>query len=120
MTILRIVPNLAAADPDGLAAFYGSVFGLAPVMEAGVIVASAAPGEARVQMSFARAGGSGTPVPAVSIEEDDLEAALTRARGAGARISYGPVTEPWGVRRFFLQDPEHNLINVLSHIEEPT
>ena len=73
-----------------------------------------------MQMSFARDGGSGTPVPAVSIEVDDLDAALARARGAGATITYGPVAEPWGVRRFFLQDPEQNLINVLSHIEVPT
>ena len=29
--------------------------------------------------------------------------------------AYGPVNEPWGVRRLFLRDPAGHLINVLEH-----
>jgi catechol 2,3-dioxygenase-like lactoylglutathione lyase family enzyme len=43
---------------------------------------------------------------------------LARARALGAPIPHGPVTEDWGVRRFFLQDPEGNLVNVLTHQTE--
>ena len=38
-----------------------------------------------------------------------------RMLGAGVAIEYGPVEEPWGVRRFYLSDPFGKLINVLSH-----
>ena len=30
-------------------------------------------------------------------------------------IEYGPVTEPWGVTRFYVRDPFGRLINVLEH-----
>ena len=33
---------------------------------------------------------------------------------AGAEIVYGPVTEEWGLRRFYFRDPAGNLINVVN------
>lgn len=38
-------------------------------------------------------------------------------KDAGFNIEYGPVDEPWGVRRFYVRDPYHNLVNILTHIE---
>lgn len=49
-----------------------------------------------IQISFASEGGSGTPVPDLSIEVDDVEAALDGMRRAGFPIEYGPADEPWG------------------------
>jgi predicted enzyme related to lactoylglutathione lyase len=46
---------------------------------------------------------------------DDLEEVQRRAVQSGAEIVYGPVKEPWGVRRFFLRDPFGNIVNVLRH-----
>lgn len=111
----RIVPNLTARDPAALAAFYGAVFEMDVAMNHGFIVTVAGEGTQGVQLSLASDGGSGTDVPALSIEVDDIDATLTRARAAGAAIRYGPVDEPWGVRRFYLTDPEGHLINVLAH-----
>jgi len=34
---------------------------------------------------------------------------------AGFRIEYGPVTEPWRVRRFYVRDPFGRLVNILEH-----
>ena len=67
------------------------------------------------QISFAREGGSGTPVPDLSIEVDDLDEVLQRAKAAGFAIEYGPQQEPWGVRRFYVRDPFDRLLNILSH-----
>jgi len=36
-------------------------------------------------------------------------------RNAGVPLVYGPVTEGWGVRRFFVRDPLGKLINILQH-----
>ena len=58
---------------------------------------------------------SGTAVPDMSIEVDNLEEALMRVRKAGIAIEYGPTTEPWGVRRFYVRDPFGKLINILQH-----
>ncbi len=67
------------------------------------------------QVSFAVEGGSGTPVPDLSVEVDDLDEALARVRAAGIAIEYGPAHEPWGVRRFFVRDPFGRRVNLLQH-----
>ena len=68
-----------------------------------------------VQITFAANGGSRAPTPDLSIEVDDLDAALSRVEAAGIPIEYGPVDEPWGVRRFFVRDPFGKLVNILAH-----
>jgi predicted enzyme related to lactoylglutathione lyase len=115
MAVLRIVANRKAEDPATLAAFYRRLFGLDPVMDMGWITTLAAEVAAPVQISFASEGGSGTDVPDLSIEVDDLDAVLARAHDMGTDPVYGPVTEPWGVRRFYLRDPQGTLLNILSH-----
>ena len=68
-----------------------------------------------VQMSVMSEGGSGMPVPDLSIEVDNVEQALSRARKARIPIEYGPADEPWGVRRFYVRDPFGKLVNILQH-----
>lgn len=51
----------------------------------------------------------------MSIEVDDVDAAYARAKGIGAEIVHPLTDEPWGVRRFFVRDPDGHVINVLSH-----
>lgn len=117
MNVRRIVPNIYFPDPSSARAFYSDIFGLDLVMDHGWIVTFAEPGENAVpQLSVASEGGSDTPVPAMSIEVDDLEAVLQRVKSAGIAVEYGPAVEPWGVRRFYLRDPAGTLLNVLQHI----
>lgn len=54
--------------------------------------------EMTTKISVASEGGSGTPVPDLSIEVDSLETALERVKKESIKIEYGPVIEPWGVR----------------------
>ena len=115
MKVLRIVADLPARDPAALAAFYRDLLGLDLLMDHGFIATVGSEDRTAIQLSLASEGGSGTPLPAISIEVDDLDAALRQARRLGATITYGPVAEPWGVRRFFLRDPEGSLVNILSH-----
>ncbi|MCO6419418.1 VOC family protein [Siccirubricoccus sp. KC 17139] len=117
MAVRRIVANIAAKDLALARAFYGKLLGLDIVMDLGWIVIFAAPGPAVPQLSIALEGGSGAPVPDLSIEVDEeLEALHRRALAAGHAVEYGPVTEPWGVRRFFLRDPFGRLVNILTHV----
>jgi catechol 2,3-dioxygenase-like lactoylglutathione lyase family enzyme len=115
MIVRRIVANVFAADPGQARAFYEELLGLEVVMDHGWIVTLAGEGAAMPQLSFASEGGSGTPVPDLSIEVDDVDEAHRRAVAAGSEITYGLTDEPWGVRRFYVRDPFGRLINILAH-----
>jgi catechol 2,3-dioxygenase-like lactoylglutathione lyase family enzyme len=115
MKVKRIIANIAAPDPAAVDAFYRGVLGLDLVMDHGWIRTYAGPATMAVQVSFASEGGSGTPVPDLSVEVDDLDEALRRVRAAGMAVAYGPASEPWGVRRFYVRDPLGRLVNMLQH-----
>ncbi|GKQ54922.1 VOC family protein [Bradyrhizobium sp. Ce-3] len=115
MKVNRIVANVAASDIAAAASFYRDILGLELLMDFGWVSTYGSSETMQVQISFASEGGSGTPVPDLSIEVDDLDEALRRMRAAGIAIEYGPADEPWGVRRFFVRDPFGRLINILQH-----
>jgi catechol 2,3-dioxygenase-like lactoylglutathione lyase family enzyme len=113
--VKRIVSNVATPDVDKAGAFYKEILGLKVLMDLGWIRTYGSSSKMTIQVSVMSEGGSGTPVPDLSIEVDDVEEALTRARKAGIAIEYGPASEPWGVRRFYVRDPFGKLVNVLQH-----
>ncbi len=115
MKIKRIVPNVAVNDIEGAKTFYRDVLGLEIAMDLGWIVTFEAQASMCPQLSTATEGGGGTPVPDITVEVDDLDEALRRFRKAQIAIEYGPVLEPWGVRRFFVRDPTGKLVNILAH-----
>lgn len=55
--------------------------------------------------------------PEISIEVDDVDPVHDRAVAAGADIIYPLTDEEWGLRRFFVQDPDGTVINVTQHAE---
>ena len=113
MAVLRVTPNLAAGRPDESRAFWEDAIGLPVAMDMGWIVTFGAP--RAPQVSVMSEGGSGTDVPAVTFEVDDLDATLAAVRAAGHEVVYGPVDESWGVRRFFVRAPSGHVVNVLAH-----
>jgi catechol 2,3-dioxygenase-like lactoylglutathione lyase family enzyme len=117
MKVKRIVSNIAGADPAAAKRFYQDVLGLDVLMDQGWIATYGSQQLMSVQISVASDGGSGTPVPDISIEVDDLDAACKAMIAAEFRIEYGPVAEPWGVRRFYVRDPFGKLVNILAHVD---
>lgn len=115
MKVKRIVANIETENIAAARSFYQDVLGLDVLMDHGWIATYGSSDEASVQISFARQGGSGTPVPDLSIEVDDVDAALEAMKRAGFAIEYGPADEPWGVRRFYVRDPLGRLVNILAH-----
>jgi catechol 2,3-dioxygenase-like lactoylglutathione lyase family enzyme len=116
MKVKRIVDDVAAPDPSAAKRFYQDIFGLETLMDMGWIATYGSSQSMRVQINFMTEGGSDTPVPDLSIEVDDLDAALARVEKARIPIEYGPANEPWGVRRFFVRDPFGKLVNILVHV----
>ena len=115
MQVKRIVANIAAEDVAAAKRFYQDILGLDVLMDHGWIATYGSSQKMSVQVSIASEGGSGTPVPDLSIEVDDLDTALQRMKKAKVTIEYGPADEPWGVRRFYVRDPFGRLINILMH-----
>ncbi len=95
--------------------FYGEILSLNLLMDFGWIHTYGSSAEMTVQVSALSEGGSGTTVPDISVEVDDLDEALKRMRNARILLEYGPAVEPWGVRRFYVRDPFGKLINILQH-----
>ncbi|WP_414430671.1 VOC family protein [Alcanivorax sp. IL3] len=116
MKVKRIMANLATADPQKAEAFYGDILGLERIMGHGWFRTYGSAETMRVQVSVGSEGGSGRAVPDLSIEVDDLDPALARIQQAGVAVEYGPVSEPWGVRRFYVRDPFGRLLNILQHL----
>jgi len=116
VAVKRIVANIGAERIDCAKAFYADVLGLHIVMDLGWILTFAAEGAVAPQLSIATEGGSGTPVPDLSIEVDNFQEVYHRVLAAGFQIEYGPRTEPWGVERFYVRDPFGRLLNILTHM----
>lgn len=115
MAVLRIVANVAATAPADVQAFYTDLFGLEVLMDFGWIITLGSEAKAKTQMSLMSEGGSGAPVPDLSIEVDDVDSVHDRARRMDSEVIYDLTDEPWGVRRFFVADPTGKVLNVLSH-----
>ena len=117
MIVKRIVVNIATKHVESAKNFYAGILGLQLVMDLGWILTFEAESKAAPQISIASEGGSGAPVPDLSIEVDDLEDVYQRIIAEGLPVEYGPTNEPWGVRRFYVRDPFGRLLNILAHVK---
>ncbi|TIX22159.1 MAG: glyoxalase, partial [Mesorhizobium sp.] len=88
MTVLRIVSNVATASIPDVRKFYTDLFGLDAVMDHGWLVTLASRETTIPQISIASEGGSGTPVPDLSIEVDNVDEVYLRANEIGCRVVY--------------------------------
>ena len=115
MTVRRIVANIAADRVSEVRAFYSELFGLDTVMDLGWVVSLASNETTKPQLGILSEGGSGAPVPDLSIEVEDVDGVYRRAKEMGCKLVHDLTDEPWGVRRFFITDPTGKILNVLSH-----
>ncbi|TIW15065.1 MAG: glyoxalase, partial [Mesorhizobium sp.] len=88
MTVLRIVSNIATDSIPDVRKFYTDLFGLDVVMDHGWLVTLASRETTIPQISIASEGGSGTPVPDLSIEVDNVDEVYLRANEIGCRVVY--------------------------------
>jgi uncharacterized glyoxalase superfamily protein PhnB len=54
----------------------------------------------------------------ITIEVSDIDNIYEEARLSKYEITYPISKEPWGVRWFFIKDPDDITINLMSHILE--
>ncbi|MEU7424605.1 VOC family protein [Streptomyces sp. NPDC048362] len=114
MHVRRVVPNVQSAALPESTEFYG-VLGFEEVMNHGWITTLAATGNPAVQLSLMTEDLTAPVSPDLSIEVGDVDAAYAAMRERGAEIVHPLTDEEWGVRRFFVRDPNGRVVNVLGH-----
>ena len=115
MSIKRVVPDIKSKRMGETRKFYTEFLGFDVAMDMGWALTFASPSNPTAQITLVRAGETATPNPNLSIEVDNVDAVHAKAVALGLQILYPLTEEPWGVRRFFVIDPNGVIINVLSH-----
>jgi catechol 2,3-dioxygenase-like lactoylglutathione lyase family enzyme len=100
MKVKRIVADMATDNLGAARRFYQEVLRLGLLMDQGWIATYGSTEMMNVQISFASQGGSGAPIPDLSIEVDDVDVAFDRMRKSGFQIESGPVNELYGHSAF--------------------
>ncbi|MFC8092478.1 VOC family protein [Streptomyces sp. NPDC057301] len=117
MTIRRIMPDFQVGSEEQMETsrdFYG-LLGFEEVMNMGWVMTLASPANPTAQISFFTEERTAPVVPDLSVEVEDVDAVFAQVRASGAEIVREPRDEEWGVRRFFVRDPNGRVVNVLTH-----
>ncbi len=122
MNIRRAIPILGADDLEQCRRFYSDFLGFEVAMDEQGFTMFRSPSNPTAQVIAAsRTGATMDPrVLAVkmSVEVEDVDAAYADAQRRELRVVYPITDEPWGVRRFFVEDPDGHVINVAGHIAQ--
>ena len=117
MSVRRIVAYAGGRELDASRDFYVEVFGMKVAMEEPVLnLRSPANATAQVVVDALKMQG---PQPSFGVDVGEpaaVDAAHAQVLERGLRVVYPLTDEPWGVRRFFVEDPGGTIVNVLAHI----
>jgi catechol 2,3-dioxygenase-like lactoylglutathione lyase family enzyme len=115
MSIRRVVPNIASDKLDACREFYAGLLGFQVAMDRGWILTLVSPSNPTAQLSVVREDASAPVVAQVTVEVADVDAVHAEAVRRGLELVHPLTEEPWGVRRFFVKDPNGVVLNVASH-----
>jgi uncharacterized glyoxalase superfamily protein PhnB len=91
------------------------LLGFTVAMDMGWVVTFASPANPTAQITLLRGDASSRTVPQVTIEVADVDAIHAEAVQRGAEIVYPLTDEAWGVKRFFVRDPNGIVLNIMCH-----
>ena len=114
MTIRRVVPDISSAVLGQSRQFYQRL-GLVEVMNLGWVITLASPTHPTAQVTLMGPDATAAIQPDVTIEVDDVDAVHAAMVEHGAPIVHPLQDESWGVRRFFVTDPNGRVTNVVGH-----
>ena len=119
MTIRRAVPNLVSGDLATAREFYAGFLGFDVAMDEPGFTMFASPSNRTAQITVADRNqpgqDRGISEAHISVEVADVGALHAEAVRRGLEIVYPLTDEPWGIRRFFVRDPDGRVINVVQH-----
>lgn len=118
MDIRRVVPDIRSDRMQESRDFYTGLLGFSVAMDMGWIVTLASSSNPTAQISLVRGDASSAVHPDLTVEVGDVEAVHAEAVRRGLEIVHPLTDESWGVRRFFVVDPNGLVVNVMSHRED--
>jgi len=116
----RIVPNIYSNDLEKSKLFYTEFLEMDLAMDMGWILTFVSKENKTAQISIFRNEESkplDNSAIFLSVEVSDIDNWYERAKKEKIEIVYPITNESWGVRRFFVKDPNGVTINLLSHLE---
>jgi catechol 2,3-dioxygenase-like lactoylglutathione lyase family enzyme len=117
MAVRRIVAYAGGKNIAASREFYVEVLGMRVAMEDPVLDLQSPADPAAEIIVGAQEMQDARPSFGVDVGEPAaVDAAHAEALRRGLRVVYPLTDEPWGVRRFFVEDPGGTVINVLAHI----
>ncbi|MGH3502831.1 MAG: VOC family protein [Nocardioidaceae bacterium] len=115
MSIRRAMPDIRSNRLDESRHFYVDVLGFGLAMDMGWIITFVSPTNPTAQISVMRKDETAPMVPGVTVEVSDVDAVHADVVQRGFQIVHPLTDETWGVRRFFVRDPNGVVVNVMSH-----
>jgi catechol 2,3-dioxygenase-like lactoylglutathione lyase family enzyme len=120
VTIRRAVPNLLANDLAESREFYAGFLGFDVAMDEEGFTMFASPSNRTAQVTLADRNNPGQDrgisEAQISVEVSNVDALHAEAVRRGLEVVYPLTDEPWGIRRFFVKDPDGTVINVAQHV----
>lgn len=109
------MPHVETDDTDESRRLYVDVLGFDVAMEMDGIIMLASPSNETAQITLYDRDRAPRPRPHITIEVDDVDAVHDAVTAARFEVTYSLTDEPWGVRRFFVRDPNGVVVNVMTH-----
>ena len=118
MNIRRIVPDISSTNLEESKKFYSDFIGLKLAMDMGWILTFISKSNPTAQINILR---SKQPTVdnsnfAISIEVADVDKLYKKTLLNNWKIVYHLTNEEWGVRRFFIKDPDGVTVNIMCHL----
>jgi catechol 2,3-dioxygenase-like lactoylglutathione lyase family enzyme len=117
MNIKRVVPDIQSDHIDESRAFYADFLGFNVGMDMGWVITFVSPSNPTAQLTVFRGDDSANIHPQITVEVEDVDRAHAKAVERSLTIVYPLTTEPWGVKRFSVTDPNGIVLNVMSHLK---
>lgn len=115
MRVERITANLRVADIEATKQFYTDYLGLSSEeFNLGWVARYTSP-DSGLSVQLVTGDATAPKDSVISVHTDDVEAAYREAQRLGYQIVHPLTTESWGVRRFFVQAPDGNVLNIVAH-----
>src|SRR5918992_3100802 len=116
MAVRRVVAYAGGKDVAASRDFYVGVLGMRVAMEDPVLDLQSRDDPAAEVIIGAQEMQDPPPSFGVDVGEPAaVDVAHAEAVRRGLRVVYPLTDEPWGVRRFFVEDPGGTVVNVLAH-----
>ncbi|MGA7836638.1 MAG: VOC family protein [Ignavibacteriaceae bacterium] len=118
MKLRRITPDLTSNKIEESKKFYSDFVGLKLAMDMGWILTFISESNPTAQINLLRSDKQeiDNSNVAISIESSDVDGLYEKALAENMEIVYPLKNEEWGVKRFFVKDPNGVTVNIMCHL----